>query len=165
MWMSETANAMNLERLRFYNEDGGDVFDKIWDPLLFSGCRLLCCFYCLTVYILFFTRARALTVRLLGLLGCIIIRARALTHWTQEVSQTSSNLHDIYCLFSPQHDVQGTGERALRWHHSRMCGARACLSLLAALIIFYLSLDFSLCSLCIYSLCVYLCIYVLYMGL
>ena len=59
---------------------------------------------------------------------------------TEEVIQTSSNLHDIYCLFSPhhtlQHDMQGTGEQT-SWYvpsYRDVRGARAHSSLLAALI-------------------------------
>ena len=47
------------------------------------------------------------------------------THRTQEVRQPSSDLHDIYCLFSPQytrqHDMQVTAERALQQHRSSTC--------------------------------------------
>lgn len=32
VWKLE--NPLYLERLRLYNEDRGDVFDKIWDPVL-----------------------------------------------------------------------------------------------------------------------------------
>lgn len=34
LWLGEMANTLHLERLRLYNEDRGDVFDKIWDPVL-----------------------------------------------------------------------------------------------------------------------------------
>lgn len=34
LWLGETANTLHLERLRFHKEDGGKVFNKIWDPLL-----------------------------------------------------------------------------------------------------------------------------------
>ena len=38
------------------------------------------------------------------------------THWTQEVRQTSSDWHDVYCLFPPQHHMKVTGEHAT-WRH------------------------------------------------
>ncbi len=34
LWMGEMANTLHPERLRLYNEDRGDVFDKTWEPLL-----------------------------------------------------------------------------------------------------------------------------------
>lgn len=34
LWLSDIENPLYLERLRLYNEDRGDVFDKIWDPVL-----------------------------------------------------------------------------------------------------------------------------------
>lgn len=34
LWLREIANTLHLERLRFDNEDGGGVFDKIWDPVV-----------------------------------------------------------------------------------------------------------------------------------
>lgn len=34
LWLGELANTLHLERLRFYNEDRGGVFDKTWDPVL-----------------------------------------------------------------------------------------------------------------------------------
>ena len=40
------------------------------------------------------------------------------THWTQEVRKTSSDWHDVYCLFSPQYDMQVTGECTIRRHRS-----------------------------------------------
>ena len=40
------------------------------------------------------------------------------THCTQEVRQTWSDCHEVYCLFSPRRDMQVTGERAVRWRCS-----------------------------------------------
>ena len=34
LWLREMANMLHLERLRLYNEDKGDTFDKMWDPVL-----------------------------------------------------------------------------------------------------------------------------------
>lgn len=43
------ANTLHLERLRFYNEDGGGMFDKIWDPMLNFffrvGTNVICAVY------------------------------------------------------------------------------------------------------------------------
>ncbi len=33
LWLREMANTLHLERLRFYNEDSGDMFDKVWNPV------------------------------------------------------------------------------------------------------------------------------------
>ena len=39
LWLGEMSNTLHLERLRYYKDDRGDVFDKIWDPVLrfFNG--------------------------------------------------------------------------------------------------------------------------------
>ncbi len=34
LWLGELSNTLHLEKLRFCNEDRGDKFDKIWDPVL-----------------------------------------------------------------------------------------------------------------------------------
>ena len=34
LWLGELSNTLHLERLRCYNEDRGDTFDKTWDPVL-----------------------------------------------------------------------------------------------------------------------------------
>lgn len=34
LWLGEMSNTLHLERLRLYNEDGGGLFDKTWDPVL-----------------------------------------------------------------------------------------------------------------------------------
>ena len=33
-WLREMANMLHLERLRLHNEDRGDIFDRMWDPVL-----------------------------------------------------------------------------------------------------------------------------------
>ena len=43
------------------------------------------------------------------------------THWTQEVRQMASDCHEVYCLFSPQCDMQVAGECAVRRHRSSTC--------------------------------------------
>lgn len=33
LWLREMANTLHLEKLRFYNDDRGGVFDTIWHPV------------------------------------------------------------------------------------------------------------------------------------
>ena len=68
----------------------------------------------------------------------ILCHIHSATHWTQEVRQTSSDWHDVHCLFSPRHDILVTGERAVRHTAARRAWtARAHSSLLAVLIFWF----------------------------
>ena len=55
----------------------------------------------------------------------ITCRIHSATHWTQGGRQTSSDLHDMYCVFSThhtlQHDMEVTVEHALRRRHGLTC--------------------------------------------
>lgn len=48
LWLEEMVNTLHLQWLRFRNEDRGNVFSKIWDPLLRSSSwqRLMLCLNC-----------------------------------------------------------------------------------------------------------------------
>ena len=71
----------------------------------------------------------------------VLCHIDSVTHWTQEVRHTQSDLHDIYCLFythhTLQHVIQITDERALLTAlQPKVRGVRVHSLLLAALITF-----------------------------